>query len=119
MAKTRFILSSYFTQEVLPFVVLAFLMLTTLVLAQQVGRQPEIVSLPASLSLIFKSLLYLIPGVAIVTLPFALLIATIVGLNRLSADGEIIAAKSSGLSLLRLAVPLLLLGLAATMISLL
>jgi len=119
MRKTRFILFSYFTIEVVPFVVIAFLMLTTLILAQQVGRQPEIISLSASLSLTAKALSYLLPNVAIITLPFALLIGTIVGLNRLSADSEIIAAKGSGLSLLKLATPLFALGIAATMASLL
>src|ERR1051325_9042400 len=119
MLKPRFILLAYFAKEVSPFVILTFLILTTLILAQQVGRQSEIILLPASLSLTVKALLYLLPSVAIITLPFALLIGTIVGLNRLSADSEIIAAKSSGVSLLRLATPLLAQGFAATIISLL
>ena len=52
------------------------------------------------------------------TLPFAVLIGTLVGLGRLSADRELLALEASGLSPRQLARPGLYFALAATVVSL-
>jgi LPS export ABC transporter permease LptF/LPS export ABC transporter permease LptG len=112
------ILFCYALKEVLPFILLAFLVLTTLIFAQQVGRQGEIIFNSAtSFLLSLRIMLCLLPGIVVITLPFALLIGTLMALNRLSSDSELVAAQACGLSLLRLTSPLLLCGLIGTAIS--
>ncbi len=61
--------------------------------------------------------LQLIPTLAR-TLPFAVLVGTLVGLGRLSADRELLALEASGFSPRQLAFPGLLFALAATALSL-
>jgi LPS export ABC transporter permease LptG len=62
------------------------------------------------------AVLQLIPTLAR-TLPFAVLIGSLVGLGRLSADRELLALEASGFSARQLALPGLYFALAATLIS--
>lgn len=62
------------------------------------------------------AVLQLIPTLAR-TLPFAVLVGSLVGLGRLSADRELLALEASGLSARQLARPGLLFALAASVIS--
>ncbi len=108
----------YFLREALPFIVLALLILTVLILAQQVTRQSELLfSSTASTLLSLRLILYLLPGILVITLPFSLLIGTLMALNRLSADNEIIAARASGINLIQLSQPFLLCGLVGVLLS--
>ncbi len=108
----------YFLREALPFIVLTLLVLTVLILAQQVTRQSELFfSSTASTLLSLRLILYLLPGILVITLPFSLLIGTLMALNRLSADNEIIAARASGINLVQLSQPFLLCGLIGVLLS--
>ena len=61
-----------------------------------------------------------LPNVIVTVLPVSALVATLYGLNRLSADGELVVAQTTGLSPWALARPVLLFGLAvAAMVSVL
>ncbi len=61
-----------------------------------------------------------LPNVVYAVLPVSALVATLYGLNRLSADSEMVVAQTTGLSPWRLARPVLLFGLAvAVMVSVL
>jgi lipopolysaccharide export system permease protein len=62
------------------------------------------------------ALLQLVPTLAR-TLPFAVLVGSLVGLGRLSADRELLALEASGFSPRQLALPGLLFALAACLIS--
>ncbi len=53
-----------------------------------------------------------------IALPIAFLIGILVGFGRLSADSELVAMKANGISLARLAVPALFIGLTASVLSL-
>jgi LPS export ABC transporter permease LptG len=103
------------TRELLPFSIIPFIALTTLVFIQQAGKYFGIVlsfHTPAQAKLAFLG--SLIPGIIVITLPVALLLGAIISCSRLSADGELTAAQSSGISPMTMALPLALIGLLAT-----
>ncbi|MHB9035631.1 MAG: LptF/LptG family permease [Armatimonadota bacterium] len=54
--------------------------------------------------------LYL-PGIVVITLPMATLLAVLLGIGRLSSDSEVVALFAGGISLYRIVVPVFLLGL--------
>ncbi len=108
----------YLFREALPFIFLTLVVLTLLILAQQISRQSDLLfNSTASLLLSLRIILYLLPGILVITLPFSLLIGSLIALNRLSADNEIIAARASGISLLKLAQPLVFCGLVGLILS--
>ena len=72
----------------------------------------------ASLLLMFEYLLYKIPETTFQwTLPYAVLIATLLTLGMLSRHSEITAMKAGGISLYRITFPLLLLALLVSLFS--
>jgi lipopolysaccharide export system permease protein len=62
--------------------------------------------------------LYNVPAVVSVTLPMAILLATILVMGRLSADLEIVALRSAGVSLYRILMPIFSVGLVVSLINL-
>ncbi|MCH7825822.1 MAG: LptF/LptG family permease [Acidobacteria bacterium] len=61
--------------------------------------------------------LYSVPHTIVLTVPMAVLVGGLVAFGRLSADAEIIAMRSGGFSLYQLAAPILIVGLAATLLN--
>src|SRR5262249_36803457 len=53
---------------------------------------------------------YLLPSLIGLSLPMAVLLGTLLGIGRLSGDHEVVAARACGVSLLRLALPIILVG---------
>lgn len=108
----------YLLLETLPFIFLTLLILTVLILAQQITRQSDLLfNSTASTLLSLRLISYLLPGILVITLPFSLLIGSLMALNRLSADNEILAARASGINLFQIAQPLLLCGLVGVVLS--
>lgn len=106
------------TKEVVPLVFILFFILTTLVFAQQVSKYSILIlSFQSSPQITQKFVLSLIPGIIVITLPVALLLGTIVACSRLSADGELTASQSLGISRMTLARPFLTLGILGTVIT--
>jgi lipopolysaccharide export system permease protein len=60
---------------------------------------------------VIKLFIYLMPYIVTYTLPISVLVAVLLALGRFSSDNEIIAIRASGVSLFRLILPLLTLGL--------
>jgi lipopolysaccharide export system permease protein len=63
---------------------------------------------------ILKILSYILPAFLEVTVPMAMLLAILVAFGRLSADAEMVALRSSGLSLYQLLAPVAIFALLAT-----
>jgi LPS export ABC transporter permease LptF/LPS export ABC transporter permease LptG len=113
-----FRLFRYLLAETIPYILLVLLTLSVLILVQQVARQSDLLfgsaaSLAFSLRLIFS----LLPGVLVITLPFSLLIGSLMALNRLSSDSEITAAKAAGIPSIWLASPFLFCGILGLWLS--
>ena len=105
-------------KEVIPLVCVLFLILTTLVFAQQFGKYSNLIlSFQSSTETTRKLLLSLIPGIAVITLPVSLLLGTIITCSRSSSDNELTAWQSLGLSQLTLAKPFLAIGFVGTIIT--
>lgn len=105
--------------EAIPYVVLTFLILTTLVFVQQVGRYSQIIlSFQTSSEVTATFLMSLLPGIMVITLPVSLLLGTVITCSRQSADNELTVAQACGMKQSRLGLPFLVLGLAGTMLSL-
>lgn len=67
-----------------------------------------IVSKGVGLTAIVKVIVHLMPSFLVLTIPIACLIASIAAFSRLSYDNELLAMRATGLSLWRIAMPVLL-----------
>lgn len=94
-----------FLELLIPFsLTLSALMM--ILLTEQMVRLAELfVHKGVSLFTVGKVFIYLLPTFLVIAIPMAVLIATIIGFSRLTADNEITALKAGGISLFRLAYP--------------
>jgi LPS export ABC transporter permease LptG len=105
-------------REILPLSIIPFIALTTLVFIQQAGKYLAIVlsfHTSAQTKLIFLG--SLVPGIIVITLPVSLLLGAVIACSRLSADGELTASQSLGISPLALASPFAVVGLLGTALA--
>ena len=80
--------------------------LTMLLLTEQMVRLTELfLNKGVSFTTVVKIFIYLLPTFLVIAIPMGVLIATIIGFSRLTADHEITALMAGGVSLSRLAVP--------------
>jgi len=94
------ILSRYILKEVFSHSLLGLLIFTFVIFIRHTNQLLELVvrrSLPAST--ILTLFLLPIPGILVLTIPMAVLVGVLVGLSRMAADGEVIAARASGMGL--------------------
>jgi LPS export ABC transporter permease LptF/LPS export ABC transporter permease LptG len=70
-----------------------------------------------SLLVVLKLLYFQLPQLLVITLPMSVLMGSLIGIGRLSADSEIIAIQAAGVPLRRMAIPTLAIGLAAALTS--
>ncbi len=108
-------LDRYLISETLGPLIIGFLVYTFVVLAQFLLQSAEMIvrrGVPAAM--VGKMVLLSLPNIVVITIPMAFLFAILVAIGRLSADSELIAMRSSGVSLLSLYRPILLLSLLLT-----
>jgi LPS export ABC transporter permease LptF/LPS export ABC transporter permease LptG len=109
------LIDRYLLREVVPYVALTFVLLTTIIFWHQSSRFFELLVVYSRWGLPMKVLgrlvAALIPGIVVFTLPISLLIGILVGMGRLSGDSEIVAMGASGISRLQVLKPMIALAL--------
>lgn len=113
------ILRRYIFHEVVTLFALALLVLVTLLIIQRIIQITEwVVNRGVGLGTMLSLVVLLLPYFLVIVTPMALLLATLLAVNRLSSDCEIIAIKASGISINSLFPPVLMLGSICTVITL-
>lgn len=64
-----------------------------------------------------RLLVYKLPSILVLTFPVSTLFATAMALGRLSKDNEIVALRTSGITLLRISMPIIILGILVSFAS--
>lgn len=108
----NFLIPRYIIGAMAPYIVLALLMLTAILLAQQASRLTDVLiytDLP--LSLLGSIGAALLPGVLTFSIPLATLAGIIIGYSRMGSDSEIVAMRSAGVGSWTMIWPALLIGL--------
>jgi LPS export ABC transporter permease LptF len=110
-ARPTFILWRHVLREVIPPTLLTFAIFTFLMLMRTLLQLSRLwIQYGAELSQVLWSLVYSLPHIVVLTLPMAVLVGGLLAFGRMSADFEIVALRSHGLSLLNLVPPMLIFG---------
>ncbi|MGH9377298.1 MAG: LptF/LptG family permease [Terriglobia bacterium] len=106
------ILTRYILKEVSSHSLLGLLIFTFVIYFPKLNRMLElVVRRDLSYSSILLLFLSPVPSVLVLTIPIAVLLGTMIGLSRMAADGEVIAARAAGVNLRQFAQPVMLYGL--------
>lgn len=100
------ILFRYVYREVVPPFLIGLLIFTVLLFTIRIIKLVDlVVNRGVPVAQLLETFAYILPAFFEITVPMAFLLALLWGLGRLSADREVIALKSCGISLFQLAVP--------------
>lgn len=112
MKKLSWLISKYLLQNILPYFIFTWLLLSVILFVQQASRYSDIffsVNIPKSL--VWQLTFALVPNVIAFTAPMAVLIGVIIGLSKMQGDSELIAIRASGVGNVQIAFPIIILGL--------
>ena len=112
------ILTRYILKEVFAHSLLGLLVFTFVIFVRHVGRLLELAvrnNLPAPN--VLTLFLLPVPSILVLTIPMAVLVGILIGLSRMSADGEVIAARAAGIGTRSFIRPVMVVAVAACTIS--
>ncbi|MCX5896872.1 MAG: LPS export ABC transporter permease LptF [Proteobacteria bacterium] len=94
------------TKELMSPFILGLLIFTFILLTNRILKLMDlVVNKGVGLDEVIKLIMYLLPSFFMLTIPMSVLLAILITLGRLSADGELIAMKASGISLYQILPP--------------
>jgi len=94
-----------FKEIAYPFVIILGILTFVLLMGKILQIMDLVINKGVSLLSIIKIIFFLLPSFMMFTIPIALLISILIAMGRLSSDNELIALKSSGISLLQIFYP--------------
>jgi lipopolysaccharide export system permease protein len=102
----RKIINRYIFREIASsFIIILFILTFVLLMGKILQIMDLIINKGISVFSIAKLIFFLLPSFMLFTIPIALLIAILIAMGRLSADNEITALKTSGISLMQIYYP--------------
>jgi len=102
----RKIINRYIFKEIAyPFIIILFILTFVLLMGKILQIMDLVINKGVSVFSILKIIFFLLPSFMLFTVPIALLIAILIAMGRLSADNEITALKTSGISLMQIYYP--------------
>jgi lipopolysaccharide export system permease protein len=110
----RYVATRYL--RALGFALLVFL--TIYLVVDLVEHLDEFIDARAETAQVLRYYLHYIPFIIVATLPVSMLLATLFSVGALSKYNELVAMRASGVSLLRMATPLLVIGAVMSLLSL-
>jgi len=114
----KLVLEKYVFKEVATPFALAMLVMVIIMLIQRMIQITEwVVNRGVPLLRVFQMVCLMLPFFLTIVTPVALLLATLLVVNRLSADSEITVMKAVGISIARLLAPVLVLGVLCTVMT--
>ena len=100
------IINRYIFKEISSsFIIILFILTFVLLMGKILQIMDLIINKGISAFAIAKLILFLLPSFMLFTIPIALLIAILIAMGRFSADNEITALKTSGISLMQIYYP--------------
>jgi len=109
---TSLLIPRYIFGAMAPYILLALLMLTAILLAQQSSRLAEVlVYTDLPVSLVGGIGAALLPGVLVFSIPLATLAGIIIGFSRMGSDSELVAMRAAGVGSWTMIWPALVVGL--------
>lgn len=113
------LIERYVLWAIAPYLCLAWLILTGVLLTQQVGKFSDLLGVAnAPLRASFDVAAGVIPNISIFTIPMAMLIGTAAAFGRMGGDSEIVALRAAGAGTWRLISPVLALGALLSLLTL-
>lgn len=105
------ILQRYTLRELAPPLGLGLMVFTFVFLIGQIFKLTELLlNSGVSPMLAGELILSLLPGILSVTIPMAVLVAILLGIGRLAADREILAIRMSGVNLVHISIPVIMMA---------
>jgi lipopolysaccharide export system permease protein len=115
MKKTTYV---YIFKETLPIFLIGIVIFTIILLMDKILKLIElIVNSGGGVTKLLMLLVFISPSFLVLTIPTAVLLATLLTLSRLSSDSEITAFKASGISLYQLFLPIALFSCLACLLT--
>jgi len=112
------ILRKYIIKEILVMFLFSLAIFTfTLVVGNIIKLAELVINKGVDIRLVGKLFLYLIPFLLSYTIPMSLLTSALLVFGRLSGDNEIVAIRSSGINIYRLSLPLIIISLLFSLLS--